>query len=663
MKSSSHKVSLIIAGVLAVAFVGGCKGYEPDYTYTPIDPGELPAPVVARTDPSFREHYPTLEPYESPVKITVAAIQYGLESGVKAGTTPENQAFNKIAKKYLNIDLDYTVVATSTSYDQKLNLSISAGKTPDMFYTTMPSLFTSLRNSDKLADLSDYFYMLNDDLLDNYLDYMPELLPTVMEKGGVYALPMLTNKYAAAQRLYLRKDWLEIAGVSAPTTVEEMVAVGEAFNAHKEEIAAAGGFDARRLIPFTMQKEITWAGSYSAEGMFNAHGASLGAYFDDGNGDLVASVTSPETKNALETLHTMYDKKILDPDFTSKTTEQIQANIKAGTVGMVFGEWWLPKDALDGNIRAKETADWTWVDIPSYGDTQSLPVVDRISVSGYNLVSKSCKHPEAVMKLINLFYDIYYSDDSAARYVDDAGNPLTLPSNGFYYQYVPIKLWDGVASIREYERVQNAFKGLYDAGFYASSRLRDGVTEDITAAGPNDILPTDYIITDKRENGRGTVTILKRSVIQEIEGNETWSKLFNEMRNREKILHFAEGYPYYAAMRQGISNGDMTSSERAGWGIYHEMIDEKGSYAYVVDLTNGEKQARYDEFYGSALSTMEDFGSYLNTQINKVFTQIITGDKAVSYFDEFVKDYDKAGGDKIIKQVNAWYDAQPKKDR
>ncbi len=654
------KKTIAVVGAVMFAGMFGCTAYKPDYSYAPINPGELAAPTVERTDPTFREVYPTLERYAEPVKITVAAVQYGLESGVKAGTTPENQAFNKIAKKYLNIDLEYTVVGTSTGYDQKLQLAIASNNMPDMFYTTQPSVFTSLRDSGKLADLSGYFYNLNDDLLSNYLDYMPEILPTVMKEGGVYALPMLTNKYAAAQRLYIRKDWLDIVEMDAPTTVAEMIAVGEAFLAHKDEISAAGGFDARRIIPFTMQKEITWAGSYSAEGMFNAHGASIGSYFADENDELYSSTTSTAAKNTLDTLHTMYDKKILDPDFTSKTAEQIQANIKAGYVGMVFGEWWMPKDALDGNITAKETADWTWVDIPSYEDTEALPVVDRISVTGYNLVSKSCKNPEAIMKLINLFYDIYYSDDAAERYVDDAGNPLTLPSNGFYYQYVPVKLWDGIASIREYERVQKVFDDLYDAGFYSSNRLTEGVTETITANSAADILDGDYIVTDKRTNGVGEVIILKRSIINEIESNPTWKALFNTMRNREKILHFADGYPYYVAMKQGISNGDMSKTERKGWGIYHEMISAQGSYAYVVELTNGTKNAKYDEFYGASLTTMDDYGSYLTTQVNKVFTQIIIGEKPVSYFDEFVKDYNKTGGSEIISQVNAWYDAQPK---
>ncbi len=662
MKKILKTVLTVITAVILSASVMGC-GYEPDYSYVAIDPGTLPAPVVSRDDPTFREHYPMLEPYDEPVKITVAAVAYQPKSGVPSNTTPENQAFNKIAKQYLNIELVYTTVGASTVYDSKLNLAIGAGNTPDMFYTTDGSLFSSLRDTGALADLSGYFYNLNDELLENYLTYMPDLLPTVMKEGGLYALPMITNTYAAAQRLYIRKDWLDIVEMDAPTTVEEMIAVGQAFADNKATIAAKTGIPANRIIPFSMQKELTWAGSYSAEGLFNAHGASIGAYFDDGNGDLIASTTSQETKNALSTMREMYSKGILDVDFTSKTTEQIQANIRAGYVGMTFGEWWLPKDALDDSYKAEqkgeEPVDWTWVDLPNYGDNESLPVVSRVSVSGYNLVSSKCAHPEAAVKLINLFYDIYYSDDSAERYVDKTtGASLTLPSAGFDDQLVPIKLWDGISSIREYERVQKVFKDLFDAGFGNTvDRLKDGATEEVASAEQG-----DYVVS----SANNVTTILKRSLIAEIEANPTYKEIFDTMKNREKILHFADGYPYYAAMRRLEEHPDeapYTAKERAGWGIYHEMIDPDGSYAYVVDLTTGAKKAKYNEFYGASLTTMKDFGSYLTDRVNEIFTQIITGELELNYFDEFVtKTYNKNGGDKIIKQVNAWYDAQPKKD-
>ena len=160
------------------------------------------------------------------------------------------------------------------------------------------------------------------------------------------------------------------------------------------------------------------------------------------------------------------------------------------------------------------------------------------------------------------------------------------------------------------------------------------------------------------------MNVINRDILAEIEGNATWKTLFNSLRTREKTLHFAEGYPYFVAYKQGLNVQQMTAAEKKGWGIYHEMVDENGSYAYVVNLTEGKVDARYNEFYGANLTTMSDFGDYLNTQTDAIFTAIIKGDKPVSAFDSFVKDtYNPNGGEKIKAQINAWYAAQPKNNK
>lgn len=661
MKKITRSLVLAMAAVSAFTVMGSCGGYEEDYSYTAINPGTIADPTVSREDPTFREVYPTMEKYAEPVTITVAATQYDLESNVKKGTTPENQSFNQIAKKYLNIDLKYEVVASSTYYDSKLNLAIASNKMPDMFYTTSSALYTQLRDGGQLADLSPYFWNLNDELTENYITDMPDVIKTVMDNGKIWALPMLTNTNASAQKLYIRKDWLDICGMEAPKTIDEFVAVGQAFLDNKDKIAAASGISANRVIPFSMNKQLTWQGSFSCEGFFNCFGSSMNAFFEDENGKLYASVTDKNTKAALKTLNEMYSKGILDKEFLSKSAEQVQANVSAGYVGMTFGEWWMPKDALDNCISNVPTSDWCWVDLPSAEGVQAKPVVNRISLTGYNLVSKACKHPEAIVKLINLFYDVYYNDAASEKYVDEKGVSLTLPSNGFYYQYVPIKLWDGTASIREYKRVNEVFNGLYNSGFYSQKRLENGLYQKVL---PSEVTADDYQISTTTEGGQTYVNVINRTVLAEIAANETWNTLFNTLRTREKTLHFAEGYPYFVAYKQGMNVQQMTAAEKKGWGIYHEMVDENGSYAYVVALTEGKVEAKYNEFYGANLTAMSDSGDYLNTQTDSIFTAIIKGDKPISAFDSFVKKtYKPNGGDKIYKQINAWYEAQPKNNR
>ena len=654
----------IVSCVLAAFTVGGmlvaCGGV-PEYDYEAIDPGTLAAPRAefvaasedAQKNAAYRKEYPTLDRYEQTVTIKVAASQYELEPNVKIGTTPQNQSFNQIALEKLNIKLEYSVVSVSTQYDQKLNLAIGAGQMPDMFYTTKADMYTMLRDTGMLADLTEAYYRLNDNLLSNYEDYMPETIKACMKEGKLYALPQQSNKFASAQRLYIRKDWLDIAGVEAPTTIDEMIEVGQAFLDHKNEIAAATGIAAANVIPFSMHKDITYAGSYSAEGMFNAHGASIGSFFLDEEGKLQSSNTSAEAEAAVKTMRTMYEKGILDKEFLSNTAANVQSFVSAGFVGMVFGEWWLPKDALDTcvNSAAVKGADWTWVDLPSFDGKESLPVVDTMLISGYNMVSAKCQHPEAVAKLINLFYDIYYNDNAQELYGEKV-----LPSNGFYYQFVPVKLWDGMASDMEYKRVNKVFNDLYNGGLDDRTLTSGGLYEDLTNAQIAEYEAAGekiYRITASN----GGYSVLKRSVVAAIEANETLSAAFNTMRSREKILHFADGYPYFVAYKKGIANKDMTKEERKGWGIYHEMIDENGSYAYVVELSEGLKKAKYDEFYGTALSAMTDYGEYVTSQTGIYFTKMISGESQLTAFNEFKDVYNKNGGNAIVSQVNAWYEA------
>lgn len=646
----NKKIGIGLLGVVLVISAGSC--YKPSFEYEAVDPGQLQAPSVSRNSEEYRKKYATLERYDETVKLDVGVCQFELEAGVKVGTTPENQTFNKIAKEVLNIELNYVVVGNSTTYDQKLGMYLAAkGKLPDMFYTTNSAFYTELLEDDMLADLSDSFWYLNDDLQENYLTYFKELLPTTMVDSKLYSFPTITNTYTSAQRLYVRQDWLDIVGMKAPTTIDEFVAVGQAFVDHKDEISAATGVPANRIIPFTMNKELTWSGSYSVEGFLNCFGTSVDAYFEGEDGKLYYSNTSSEMKNALTTLKDMYSKGILDKEFLSKSAEQIQANIKAGYVGMAFGEWWMAKDVLDECISNKEGSNWTWCNIPGADGIDAKPIVSSVGVGGYNLVSKDCKHPEAAAKLINLFYDIYYSDDAQEKYGD-----LVLPSNGFYYQFVPIKLWDGIASLREYYRVQEVFDNLYAAGFdpedFVAKELyeKNTILQEVT-----ETLPGDLVVS---VDG-GKSNIINRDVVAAINNNSVWKAEFDKLRSREKTLHFVDGYPYFVAFKDGKKLEEMSKAQKRGWGIYHEMVDPTGGYAYVVNLTEGKEKAKYDCFYGANLSSMVEYGEYISTQTNVMFTKMITGEMNINDFEKSYVEgiFQKNGGDVIIDQVNAWYDS------
>ncbi|WP_132014556.1 extracellular solute-binding protein [Hydrogenispora ethanolica] len=62
-----------------------------------------------------------------------------------------------------------------------------------------------------------------------------------------------------------------------------------------------------------------------------------------------------------------------------------------------------------------------------------------------------------------------------------------------------------------------------------------------------------------------------------------------------------------------------------------------------------------------SLPSMVKYGAQLLKMRDQMLISIITGDKPVEWFDQYVKDYMRAGGAEVEKEVNQWYKANHKK--
>ena len=96
----NKKILTAVLG-LGLAISATSCGYVPTFEYEAVNPGQLQAPSVDRKSDDYRKKYATIERYDETVTLDVAVCQFELEAGVKLGTTPENQSFNKIAKDVL----------------------------------------------------------------------------------------------------------------------------------------------------------------------------------------------------------------------------------------------------------------------------------------------------------------------------------------------------------------------------------------------------------------------------------------------------------------------------------------------------------------------------------------------------------------------------------
>ena len=623
MKPVALLLAVLSFGAAAVA----CNPAPIYDDYEVIDPGTLPENPLG-------EDYDPLEPYEDTVTIKVLGINYDRIGNVPptyngATSGPANNAFNDAALRYLNIELDYTSVLSSGNYETRLSMLIAANELPDMFVVNDATTFAMLRDSGLIEDLGTAFWYLNENLRENFfLDdlYYPGL-ETCMQEGKLYAFPSVNNPNESAQKLYIRNDWLDIVGKEIPTTYEELIDVARAFRDNAEAIAShSQGISASDIIPIGITQELAAQGNNTASGLFNIFGTQPNAFFEE-NGEIIDANTSDEMREALEALHGLYEEGLISREFYTATDAKVTNDIVAGKVGIMSGMWHAASYPLQSSVNNAYTpdAEWVSIELPPRNGEASLPVVNATSLGSYIVVRKGFEHPEAAAKLCNLFYDMFYSDDAQETY-----GSLATPEGGFFYSWVPIKLWYTPYSMDSYYRLEEVFEELWDAGFRISDETLAAMCED----------GYDW-----------------QAWYEEVANGE-YGEIFNKLWIRERDNGFKYGYPYMQAVRSGKGTADMNTAEKSGYGIYEQTINPSGGYSYVAELSTGEKQGKLNVFYGERTPAQQVYGEWLDSYMDQYFLGVITGERSLDDWDNFVREYTDNGGGAVLHQVNQWYDAR-----
>lgn len=626
MKKAHKKIVSILLAAVSAACVSACscKPAQIIDDYVKVNPGVLP-------EKNANEDYSPLKKYDTTVTVKVLGTDFTAIGEVPATykgkpSGPANNAFNDAALQFLNIKIEYVSTISGERYADRLNTLMAAGDLPDVFRVTNSTTYEIMKTSGLIADLGNTFYYLNDQLQGMYNDklYKPAL-ESCMEEGKLYAFPNVQNPYERAQKLYIRKDWLDVCGLAVPTTYEELVNAARAFKNNAAKLAEPEGLAAKDIIPIGMTKEIAAVGNNTAAGFFNLFGAQPGAFMQK-DGALIDSNTSDEAKRALEELSKLYSEGLIAKEFYNYTDTKVSNDIIAGKVGIVSGMRHMASYPLQESVSNESTvsAEWVSIELPTVDGKAALPVADRVLIEDYNCVRRGYEHPDVLAKLSNLFYDMFYNDQAYATY-----GSLCEPSGGFFYSWVPAKLWYTPYTTESYKRVQTVFDELYEAGF----RISDAKLAEME---------------DKNFD--------RKAYYEEILQGE-YGEIFKKLRVRERDNGFRYGYPYMQALKAGKTSAGMSVLEKKGYGIYEQAISATGGDGYVTELAEGKKQAKYNEFYGVQTPAQQNYGEYLDSSMKKFYLQVITGGASISGWNDFVADYNKNGGETVLKQVNQWYKA------
>ena len=143
------------------------------------------------------------------------------------------------------------------------------------------------------------------------------------------------------------------------------------------------------------------AGDYSGSGhtmnaIASAYEAFPGSWLMDQDGKVYNSSTSEGMKQSLEKMAEWFQEGIVDPQFGTRTWDDITALLTNGQLGIAFGPWHIP-DWLLNNVRSMDPdADFSVMTICD--ENGKVNVTHSNANSGYMVVRKGYSNPEVLVK-------------------------------------------------------------------------------------------------------------------------------------------------------------------------------------------------------------------------------------------------------------------------
>jgi len=345
-------------------------------------------------------------PYPETVTIS-SARHLNLGNPLAEGVTTSDNIFIDVIKDKLNVQvvIDWEVIPAD--YKQMLDLAIASDTLPDVFIVDEFLTLRWLAQNSRLSDITEayekciggYDAVLIDRMADipsnNY--YFNEKLT------GIASIPVGYNY----NLLWVRQDWLDKLGLPLPQTTDEIKETALAFMENN-----MGGLQTQGLIidPSTILGSSRSFLSLST--VANSYGAYPQSWVADSDGNAVYGSILPGMKDALQTLNDWYREGILDPRFMSyPNMDAVTPAIRDGRCGMFFGAYWSPW-IVEYTVDDPQT-QWVPVLAP-LNDAGIFNHTNSYIPENYMVVSSKCERPEAVIKAVNVAFELQrgaYNDD------------------------------------------------------------------------------------------------------------------------------------------------------------------------------------------------------------------------------------------------------------
>ena len=403
-------IALVSATALVATALAGCgKTSEENTQKTAVGEAE----GTAKEDLPFSK-------YADTVKVHLGGSM-NPNAKIPDGMSYEDNSYTRLLKKDLNIDVVYDWVASSSDFDEKMNLCIGSGAIPDLMNVNAAQ-YRALLKYDLIQPLDQYFDDYASDTLKGYVESGGEELKKCIsnDKGEMMAIPAPNITAGGINEMWIRQDWLDNLGLEVPRTWDELAAVAEAFvtqdpdgNGEADTIGILGPGN-------TDHMNAIGGNQFGLDPLFSSFQSYPQYWLQDEDGTVKYGSIQPETRTALEKIQKLYTDKLIDTEMLVRNN--CTEAILSGKVGIFFGPWWIGYTVSDATLAGE--ADWRAYFTPLSEDGKYYTHMPD-PTSTYVVVSKSCKNPEAAIKIIN--YLIAYGKDWVAD-----GTSAKLEVSQFY---------------------------------------------------------------------------------------------------------------------------------------------------------------------------------------------------------------------------------------
>lgn len=132
-------------------------------------------------------------------------------------------------------------------------------------------------------------------------------------------------------------------------------------------------------------------------------------------------------------------------------------------------------------------------------------------------------------------------------------------------------------------------------------------------------------------------------------------KNYQQYLDINKYLNGEMDYEDLTSDSKGVATriNDFNDGDRSLWG-WNQIYGIGGAFTAVEQLIKKDDYIQ-TAYYGAPTEGMGSYNSSLQDLYLEIFTDIITGEKDISYFDTFVQEYLDQGGQIIEDEVNEWY--------